>query len=322
MPVLSVSRGNILRGWDTLYNGSAGEAQRGLEISTISITDLASNTAYALDSRQTIDEENKTRIDLYAEHLVDLVSKLHQFGVRYLSCDTYYTKVKFVQAGVNAGVELIGKLRINARLQWLYDSEYSGVGRPKKFDGRVKIDTDLARFDPHGKQDNNVEVYDAVIYSSSLKRNIKRVQLKFNKGNRMGQALLYSTDIDLDAMTLIHYYKARFQIEFLFRDAKQHTGLTHSQSLRKDAINMQVNASLTALNLLKIEDRQTKNTQGKTVISIVSWKRRKFNQHLMDRLFDELGLDRNNEKVATLYEQFSDYGAIAHRSVQSIVISE
>ncbi|MCL1123832.1 hypothetical protein [Shewanella surugensis] len=74
---------------------------------------------------------------------------------------------------------------------------------------------------------------------------------------------------------------------------------------------MQINASLTALNLLKIGDRQTKNTQGETVISIAIWKRRQFNQHLMDRLFDELGLDLSNEKVATIYEQFSDYGAIA-----------
>ena len=42
----------------------------------------------------------------------------------------------------------------------------------------------------------------------------------------------------------------------LFRDVKQDTGLTHCQSLRKEAINMQVNASLTAMNLLKIEIRQ------------------------------------------------------------------
>ena len=175
----------------------------------------------------------------------------------------------------------------------------------------MKVDTDLARFDYHGKREDNVEVYDAVVYSSSLKRDIKLVLLKFNKGNRMGQALLYSTDTDLDAMTLVRYYKARFQIEFLFRDAKQYTGLTHCQSLRKEAINMQVNASLTALNLLKIEDRQSKNTQGETVISIASWKRRKFNQHLMDRLFFELELDLSNEKVAMIYEQFSDYGTIA-----------
>ncbi|MCL1127230.1 hypothetical protein [Shewanella surugensis] len=52
-------------------------------------------------------------------------------------------------------------------------------------------------------------------------------------------------------------------------------------------------------------------TKNDNVISIASWKRRKFNQHIMDRLFDELGLDLNNEKVATIYEQFSDYGVIA-----------
>lgn len=127
----------------------------------------------------------------------------------------------------------------------------------------------------------------------------------------MARALLYSTDILLDAMTLIKYYKARFKIEFLFRDTKQYTGLTHCQSLRKEAINMQVNASLTALNLLKIEDRKEKLTSEASVISIASWKRRKFNQHLMDRLFDELGLNVSCKKVSMTYEQYSHYGAIA-----------
>ena len=103
----------------------------------------------------------------------------------------------------------------------------------------------------------------------------------------------------------------RFQIEFLFRDAKQHTGLTHCQSRRKEAIHTHLNASLVALNLLKLEDRQTKKVNSATVISIASWKRKKFNQHLMARLFDELGLDLKNQKVAKVYDQMSDYGAIA-----------
>ncbi|WP_373565853.1 transposase [Microbulbifer okhotskensis] len=119
---------------------------------------------------------------------------------------------------------------------------------------------------------------------------------------------MYSTDTKLDAMTLVAYYKSRFQIEFLFRDAKQHVGLTHCQSTRKEAINLHVNASMTALNLLKIEDRNAKQTDEATVISIASWKRRKFNQHLMDRLFDELDLDLSCGKVARIYERYRDYG--------------
>ncbi|WP_373565936.1 transposase, partial [Microbulbifer okhotskensis] len=107
--------------------------------------------------------------------------------------------------------------------------------------------------------------------------------LRSTNGEKESHALLYSTDTELDAMTLVAYYKSRFQIEFLFRDAKQHTGLTHCQSTRKEAMHLHVNASLTALNLLKIEDRKAKKTDEATVISIASWKRRKFNQHLMDR---------------------------------------
>ncbi len=112
-------------------------------------------------------------------------------------------------------------------------------------------------------------------------------------------------------MTLISYYKARFQIEFIFRDAKQYTGLMDCQSHRKEAIHTHINASFSALNVLKLEDRRARGTSGETVISIASWKRRKFNQHLMCRVFDNLGFSINDEKVMDTYQRFSDYGAIA-----------
>ncbi|MBB1487529.1 hypothetical protein [Oceanospirillum sediminis] len=109
----------------------------------------------------------------------------------------------------------------------------------------------------------------------------------------------------------ISYYKARFQIEFVFRDAKQYTGLMDCQSRKKEVINTHLNASLSALNLLKLEDRRKKNTEEQTVISMVSWKRRKFNEHLMNRIFDRLGLSLKEKKVMYTYEQLSLYGVIA-----------
>ena len=127
----------------------------------------------------------------------------------------------------------------------------------------------------------------------------------------MGVSLLYSTDTDLDAMTIIKYCKAKFQIEFIFRDAKQYTGLMDCQSCRKECIHTQINASFTALNALKLEDLKEKNTDEATVISIATWKRRKFNQHLMCRVFEKLELPMSNEKVMDTYRQLSSYGAIA-----------
>ena len=298
-------------GLGKFYNGGAGEAQQGLEISAICTIDLKSNTAYALEAIQTLDVPGKTRADSYAEQAVRLVPMLLAKGITYMAADAYYSKVKFVSSVVDAGMHLVGKLRVDADLQWLYEGEYQGFGRPKKYDGKIHFDNDLSRFDPIGTQSNGVMIYAKMAYSKSLKRNIKVVMLRWDKGGRIGRALLYSTDITLDAMTLITYYKARFQIEFLFRDAKQYTGLTHCQSLRKEAIHTHVNASLSALNLLKIEDRMEKQTDDQTVISIASWKRKKYNQHLMCRLFSELGLSMKSKKVASIYDRISDYGAIA-----------
>lgn len=295
-------------GW--FYNGSAGESQRGLEISTISVTDLKTNTAYAIDSQQTIDEEGRSRVEQYVRHALKVLPKLLDLGIKYLAADAFYSKKAFVNPILQKGMHIVGKLRIDANLQWLYEGGYNGQGRPKRFDGKVDIE-DLCRFDFAGIFDTKVKVYTKVVHAKFLKRAVRVVLLKPVDDDKKGSALLYSTDTNLDAVKLVSYYKSRFQIEFLFRDAKQYTGLTHCQSVRKEAINLHINASLTALNLLKFEDRREAQTDAPTVISIASWKRRKFNQHLMDRVFSSLGLDRSCEKVSCIYDHYSDYGAIA-----------
>ena len=62
---------------------------------------------------------------------------------------------------------------------------------------------------------------------------------------------------------------------------------------------------------MKLEDRLNKKTEDKTVISIASWKRRKFNQQYMKKLFSNLGLDLKSKKVWQVFSQFSSYGEIA-----------
>ena len=149
----------------------------------------------------------------------------------------YFGKITFVSAGVVAGLHLVGKLRFDAHLQWLYEGQYRGVGRPRKFDGKVNFKKDLGRFEQLDDWDAGVQVYTQVVFSKPLKRSIKVVMLRSVRGDKDSRVLLYSTDTALYAMRLIQYDKARFQIDFLFRDAKQHTGpgLTHFQSLRKEA---------------------------------------------------------------------------------------
>lgn len=51
---------------------------------------------------------------------------------------------------------------------------------------------------------------------------------------------------------VIEYYRTRFQIEFCFRNAKQFTGLNHSQSRKIERLRFNFNASLTAVNIGKV----------------------------------------------------------------------
>ncbi|WP_066018738.1 transposase [Endozoicomonas atrinae] len=303
--------GNKTDGLGKFWRGCTSRSERGLELSLLGVVDLKSNTAYALGAKQTIDEDNKSRVELYAEQVVSLAKTLLQQGIQYLAVDAYYFKERFVTAVAETGLHIVGKLRNDADLKWLYEGSYSGRGRPKIYDGKVNLEKDLKRFQFIGQLETGESVYTAVVHSKCLGCKIRVVMLRIQRGDKMGVSLLYSTDSELDAMTIIRYYRARFQIEFVFRDAKQYTGLMDCQSCSKDAIHTQINASFAALNLLKLADREKKDTEDKTVISIASWKRRLSNQNLMHRVFEKLGLAMNDEKVMNTYEELSSYGAIA-----------
>ena len=53
-----------------------------------------------------------------------------------------------------------------------------------------------------------------------------------------------------------------FQIEFIFRDARQYTGLADFQARGAQAIDTHVNASLLALNLVKAAIKPHQNYQN------------------------------------------------------------
>ena len=47
------------------------------------------------------------------------------------------------------------------------------------------------------------------------------------------------------------------------------------------------------------------------MVSIATWKRRKFNEHLLRKVFDVLGLSLSDKKILDIYEKPRSRGAIA-----------
>jgi len=335
-------------GLDWFWNGSQGQAERGLEISLLALVDVTHNTAYTLSAYQTpalpkapkvpevvkestVNSETKvaqdvektpkskaektpketriTRIDIYLDH-VKRDTKGLLGKIRYLIADSFYAKTKFINGVVEHGLHMASKLRHDADLRWLYTGEQKSKGRPRKFAGKVYFD-DLSRFELAGEIDGQ-RVYTAVVNSPTFKRNLRIVYIVREEKGKTSTALLFCTDTDCAALDILRYYKARFQIEFVFRDAKQYTGLCDCQATSEAKLGFHFNASLAALNLLRLEDRQQAvEGSDRHVISIASWKTRKFNAHLLEKFSCHLGLDFTAIKSRPDFAALCNYGAIA-----------
>jgi hypothetical protein len=202
--------------------------------------------------------------------------------LRSLTADGYFSKVKLVEGVVALKLDLISNLWRDADARYLYTGPYAGRGAPRRYAGKVNwTHRDPAVFAVVTSPDPDLRLETAVVYLPRFRRRVRVVVVTHRQSRRM--ALLFSTDLDLDPVTLYRYYTARFQIEFLFRDSKQFAGLTHGQARRTDALTFQVNASLTAVSLSKLQAVQTLGHLP-TPFSMASLVRRCFNTHFLKKI--------------------------------------
>jgi len=317
--------GNDTWGKDYFWNGCASRAEKGLEFGLCAIVDLAKNTAYALAAEQTPTTERSkgkktvkkiddfTRINLYLGYIEKLKTMILKY-TRYFAFDGYFTKKKFVDGVVEMGFHFIGKLRCDADLKIFYTGERKkGRGRPKKFIGKCNLD-ELQGFTFERDLDDKTQLHSGIFYHTSLERKIKVVAIRRTQKNKTWTVLLFSTDSSLDAFKIFRYYKARFQIEFVFRDAKQYVGLGDCQARNKESLCFHFNASFAALNLIKIQDQLERTEQEKNdPFSMASHKARYHNESLIDRFFSKLAPGLTLEKSTPIFQEVLNYGTINFR---------
>jgi protein associated with RNAse G/E len=69
------------------------------------------------------------------------------------------------------------------------------------------------------------------------------------KKRKVGYLILFSSDEELGWEKVIEYYSLRFQIEFNFRDAKQHFGLENFMNTTQRGVENAANLSFLMVNL-------------------------------------------------------------------------
>ena len=119
--------------------------------------------------------------------------------------------------------------------------------------------------------------------------------------------VLCSTDLSQPADEIVQYYRLRYQLEFLIRDAKQHLGLSQCQGRDEAKLDYHLNASMAAVNLGRlVSDRLS--------ISLESLLRQSYNAFLVGRLLTELSLGAElgiTDPVVSRVIQLGQLGRVA-----------
>lgn len=292
-------------GW--FHHGAHNRAERGCEAIHLGLVDLQEHTAYtlAVDQTPACCGDDASRMDFYAELVCEHAPSLLEHGVTHLACDGAFSKVKFVSRSTQAGLHMVGKLRKDSRLRYLFTGEHpTRRGRRKQFDGGVDLH-ELRRFRSRHQPAQRRELLWCEVNSPCLKRTILVVVVREYGKPLNKQRILFSTDTELDPEALVEMYGARFQQEFIFRDGKQHLGLADGQMRDQAKRHFHLNASLWALNLARLEDRAAQGEEPNRVISMAKWKRRGTCRHLVERIATISGQEADPAQIERLLDELA-----------------
>jgi hypothetical protein len=132
---------------------------------------------------------------------------------------------------------------------YLYKVEQKKLGSPRKYDGKFDSN-DLSRLKLVKNLKPGVSLYILEVGRCCLNCQISLACISEGQANgKIKNALLFSTDIHLPPEQIVEYYQARFQIEFIFSDAKQFTGLSDCQARHFPRLDFHFNASIIALGV-------------------------------------------------------------------------
>jgi putative transposase len=167
---------------------------------------------------------------------------------------------------------LISKLHYNTVL---FYPPVAG-SRKRKYGEKVDLDDLTAHKIDEKEEDDCIFTFFQIkkVQTRTIDQLINVVIIRcYNKrSKKSGFVLLFSTDLSLEGMTLVKYYSLRFQIEFNFRAAKQHFGLSDFKNIKPIQVSNAIGLSFFMDNLSTVLIQDTKEKSKLDFLSILDIK--------------------------------------------------
>lgn len=309
--------GKCTPGLAKFWDSKLGKATLSLELSCCTLIDLEHRQAIPIHALQTpsVLPESESRVDHYVGHVQDVLGTLYPDVRAQVVCvvgDAYYAKRTFVDGVTRAGKHFVSKLRSDANLCYLYDGPTTGKpGRPQKYAGKV-LWSDLSSW-TQISSDDVCCVRSSRAFSPALKRDLLVVCITwFGLAGKTRREIFFSTDMLMSAMAVIECYRARFEMEFPFRDAKQFSGLMDSQSRQANALEFHWNASFAVVSLARAQALLAFDGDlHDFVFSMEDAVRRAYNELFAARIIRMLPVSLSFDKCVVLLEDTLNLGVKA-----------
>lgn len=172
--------------------------------------------------------------------------------VTYLVLDGHFGNNNALQMTRRCDLQLISKLRADSALYLPYVGPYAGRGPRRiygdKLDVRALPADTLRQTTATDGSITRIHQVEARHKSFAQPLNLVVIVKTNQQTQRQAHVLLFSSDLALPCAQLIDYYALRFQLEFNFRDAKQHWGLEDFMQTTPTAVANAANLAFFMVN--------------------------------------------------------------------------
>ena len=312
-PTYVSKSGKHTAGLGYFYSGCAGREKWGLEFSGIAAIDLTIKKALHLEAVQTFHQpKQETLLQCYARTIIERKEDL-QLISKIIAADAFFARAPFVEIVTQAGFQLVTRLQKNIYLRYLYKGpKREGPGRPKQYDGRVDpFDLRKDQFKVFDQaEDGSWIAYEAIVNVRAWKRSVSIVIIHEldDKGNIKSYRILASTDTTMSGSQVKYAYESRYQIEFLFRDAKQEAGLEHCQARSKEKLHFHINTALTCVSLAKAAYYLTLPVEQRNAFSIADIKMLYANNLFFNRIISWFGISPKLKIIKSVRDKVLAFG--------------
>ena len=255
-------------------------------------------------------------LSLLQDMLEKVRGNIASLNVKHVVLDGKFGNYPSTWMLLQLGYHIISKMRCDAALYLPYDGPKPARGSIPRYGEKLDYEhlpqTNL--INEQLTDDHLVKTYHLSVYHKdySDKLNVVVITKTHLKTGKFGNIVLFTTDLDLSAAQIEDYYRLRFQIEFNFRDAKQHFGLEDFMNIKPTAVTNAVNLAFLMVNITHVllQNRRIDNPD----FSILDLKAQFRARRYLDETIKLLPETPEPDLISRIWRRLTQFGSIRTRT--------